>query len=69
MRLSPTGRYDQITIRISEDMPEDSCETILTNIKVRNTFGNRTFYMFKLSIFSDLHKLVHVNLIMFMFFS
>ena len=48
MRLSPTGRYDQITIRISEDIPEDSCETILTNIKVRKTFGNRTFYMFKL---------------------
>ena len=38
MRLSPTGRYDQITIRISEDIPEDSCETILTNIKVRDVY-------------------------------
>ena len=34
MRLGDNGRYQQITIKIAEDIPESSCDTVLTNLKV-----------------------------------
>lgn len=34
MRLGPDGRYRQVTVRISEDIPDTNCQSILSNLKV-----------------------------------
>ena len=34
MRLGSNGRYQQITIKIADDIPEDSCDIVLDNLKV-----------------------------------
>ena len=34
MILNDDGKYTQITVKIAEDIPEKSCDTVLDNLKV-----------------------------------
>ena len=34
MRLGPDGRYRGVTVKISDDIPDTNCPTILSNLKV-----------------------------------
>ena len=34
MKLGLDGRYKQVTVRISDDIPDTNCPSILSNLKV-----------------------------------
>ena len=34
MKLGNDGRYEQITVKIADDIPENECDTLLKNLKV-----------------------------------
>ena len=38
MRVSPEGGYSGIVVKIQDDVPDDLCKTILSNLEVLNLF-------------------------------
>ena len=36
MKLSSSGGFTRITVRISDDIPQSKCDTLLHNLQVRN---------------------------------
>ena len=51
MKINKDGSYSQVTVRISEDIPEKDCASYLSNLKVKYSFSFNEFF-FNMFIFN-----------------